>query len=166
MMFRRAFHFEIYGCSILLVFVLLVSGCAITTTVLREIAVDKFSEQQSCPNERLTYKAIAVDPHEVFLTGAPSAAVAADPERLAIWKKNADQALSAYGDLTVVGVSGCGAQRTYFCWDEVWSGRSEATNFCTAVNLDNPREEIANDPLNPSARVFIPQRLRAVAAKP
>jgi hypothetical protein len=67
----------------------------------------EFSRDHYCPLQRVTGRAAdAIAP-------PPSAAIAQDPERLAMWRT---AAVKRAGPRRLVAVNGCGEQALYACW--------------------------------------------------
>lgn len=71
-------------------------------------ARQQFSEQAFCPLSRVTVGRGDVRP-------APPPRVAADPERLAMWREAFDRSEQGEARQTIAA-AGCGEQITYACW--------------------------------------------------
>ena len=97
--------------------VVALAGCsgASHVSAAAEQAGRDFSKEVYCPLGRVS----AVDTQEM---PAPSAEVANDPERLAMWEAAARR--RAATDLRhAVAVRGCGERMDYVCWDIRWYDR-------------------------------------------
>jgi hypothetical protein len=127
------------------------------------IAIDRFSQSQTCPKERIAARQVPLSPGD-FALGAPPADIASDPGRLALWSKNASADLAHYHDITTVEASGCGARQTYLCWRENWRTMGDWQSTCDAVDLNNPRAALEAIPLSDAARASLSGRLAASLA--
>ena len=87
--------------------------------LLSDTARNTFSEQQSCPEERIEMSYAVVQPQDVFQMPAPLAEVAADPGRLKVWTRKIDDDFRNYREFTLFDVVGCGAHYDYFYWSEI-----------------------------------------------
>jgi hypothetical protein len=124
------------------------------------IAVDRFSQSQTCPKDRVAARQVALSLAD-FAPGVPPAAIAGDPGRLALWSKNANADLAHYHDITMVEASGCGAHQTFFCWRENWRTMGDWQSTCDPVDLNNTRAALETIPLSDAARASLPNRLAA-----
>lgn len=96
--------------------VLLMAGCKKLETGARET----FSQQFSCPEERITVAARAdVDAYALQFAAVlpvPPAEVRDDPARLAVWKRNQDSARAEWNArFRAFEVQGCEHQGLYLC---------------------------------------------------
>src|SRR4051794_13412217 len=99
----------------LLVLGLFLVGCRNDETMARE----RFTELFTCPEDRITVTPrkdlAAVD--LVIRPAAPPPEIAADAERLALWKEKAAHDAADYEHDTVVEARGCGHEVVYICGD-------------------------------------------------
>lgn len=112
---------------LLLVAALLQVGCAapIDSYLIRRAAEQQFSQQNTCPANRLAVKRLPVEPSVLFHAPAPPQEVAADPERSKLWNGNSNRALDRLMSLSTMTVTGCGIRAAYLCWDEWITGETE-----------------------------------------
>jgi len=103
-----------------------------------EQAREQFAWAASCPEEEVRVERISAAPP------AP-AAIARNPERLAMWRASFGTSVDPKARQTIA-VSGCGESDTYMCWDWGWyvagpDGRPEFVYKGTACNeaLDGRR---------------------------
>lgn len=144
---------------ILLFVPLAVSGTGCSSWFLSLTARDTFTEQQSCPKERIQTRYIAVQPQDIFERPAPPAEVAADPGRLAVWMQTVDSNFKTFKHLTVSDAAGCGVHVSYLCWSE--DNGDSTTDFCEKVDLDTPHARFGLYRLKTSAGEDLKQRLLA-----
>ena len=83
--------------------------CCLGACDLRQNAVVTFSVWYACPAERITVSAKAIH---------PPADVAADPERLALWRR-----MRQDEHLVYFGVDGCGRSEVFACSNNGWCKR-------------------------------------------
>jgi hypothetical protein len=90
-----------------------------------------FSISETCPLERVHVQ--EADPSAIdgppsdneTLAGRPSPEVAADPERLALWKERTEERWAARSDVHVYDIEGCGITTRRVCWRAGTRGRCE-----------------------------------------
>jgi hypothetical protein len=127
----------------------------------RSQAMDEFSQDKSCPLDRLVVQSFLVPAREVLAPlEPPPAEVAADPARLAVWNRKVADHLDSYQDLSVMDISGCGAHRTSLCFEGT-DLTGAVVEMCREVNLESPRARLDDLRVVPAARVSILQRLAA-----
>jgi hypothetical protein len=94
---------------------LLAASCAVSASAVRE----RFALDHSCPEERVSaHERSDVKPSDILLAHdeQPPPEVAADPQRLAMWRdRNRAQAERWDDDHGVYEVQGCGAAGVYAC---------------------------------------------------
>jgi hypothetical protein len=132
-------------------------GCS--SVLIAHRATETFMEERSCPKDRIQMIYVPIQPRDVFEGDTPPADVAADPGRLKIWTKHANDDFGSLGGLTLVEATGCGARRTYFCWEE--DRNDKRFIYCSPVDLDTPNARISIFRLKASAGESLKQRLRA-----
>jgi hypothetical protein len=117
---RRAFALSGHFASIVAL-----AGCsgASHVSAAAEQAGRDFSKEVYCPLRRVN----AVDTQEM---PAPSAEVASDPERLAMWEAAARRR-AATDPRHTVAVRGCGERMDYVCWDIVRRDRGRRGQLWT-----------------------------------
>lgn len=80
-------------------------------------AKNTFAYEETCPKDRLTVKPRDdLHPSQWMHFERPSADIAADPERLAMWRAEHDEDRErADADVEIYQVDGCGIARLYLC---------------------------------------------------
>ncbi len=127
-------------------------------------AVDQFATEQSCPENRLAVQEIRVQPADIFETGQPSPDVAADPQRVAVWRQSIQRNLDRYDQLALVDITGCGTHRAYLCWwEKDADGHSNPQTFPVELDREDAHADVYA--LKPAARLSLLQRLHATALK-
>lgn len=103
---------------LLLLLLLLVAACRSSSAEYSQTAQEDFSKQYSCPKDRVT-TTVRPDLSAYTLSGAgpstPPKEVAADPGRLAEWKKHEAETEAGYRNFTIVQTRGCGHEVYYLC---------------------------------------------------
>jgi hypothetical protein len=85
----------------------------------KSIARDDFERSFTCPTDRLTVTGRNdLKPRDLAIRQeVPPKDIAADPERLALWKKTEASRTSEYDGNNVVQVQGCSHEVFYICGD-------------------------------------------------
>lgn len=139
------------------------TGCFDKRDPLLEDALYSFQHENSCPANRLSVKQVKVPLADLVEPRQPPAEIAADAERLAVWKQTNDQELARYDRLTAVDISGCGSHAHYFCWEK----HVLHDNYgCVPMDLDRPLSGFTTLPLKPSADPWVRQWLGLPPAPP
>jgi len=116
--------------SAIILFVLL-TGCAAQT--LQAASRETFAQETTCPPERVSVVArpdIAKPP-----APEPPNDVAADPGRLAYWRKQHAAELSEAANAEVFELAGCGQKRITSCtWSTTWVGENPV-NYATCTPI-------------------------------
>lgn len=90
---------------------ILPSGCAWFSS--KAIAGNEFANAFMCPRDRVVVTARPdIPPHAVMGSATPPAEIAADPQRLAMWRQQQVQKDAGRG---VYDVQGCGHEARYVC---------------------------------------------------
>jgi hypothetical protein len=148
-------------------FALLIAGCG--TMNLPDAASQIFSSSVTCPPERVVIKARPdVAPTTVLPAPAMAPApaeIAADPERMKLWRQQHDTAPD-FGRLNakVFEATGCGHHALYVCahpridgnnsvWSASWDGNS-ATVFTDSVAMSPGTTAVDLDVLASAAVCF------------
>jgi hypothetical protein len=119
-------------------------------------ALYSFQHDNSCPANRMNVKHVKVPLADLVEPRQPPAEIAADAERLAVWKQTNDEELARYDRLTAVDISGCGSHADYFCWEK----HHLHDNYgCIPMDLDRPLSDFTTLPLKPSSGQWVRQRL-------
>jgi hypothetical protein len=134
-------------------------GCGIGRALLSDLARNRFSQQQSCPEDRLTMNAVPVRPQDLLTTSTPPPAVAADPDRLAVWQAGVNEAARNYRDLTLIHVSGCAVDRTYLCWAQRAPYGDELDHLCNEVDLSDASPRLGTFTLESRVMETLRERL-------
>ena len=150
-------------CRLLFLFLALTqAGCGLSRSLLSGVARDEFSRQHSCPEERMTLKAIAVKPADLFTASEPPPDVAADPGRLAVFRSTDSENMSSYVHLHAMNVTGCGFEQTYFCWEEPAYNGETIDYFCEEIDLTDANARLGNFDLRADAMRALREQLSAL----
>lgn len=155
-----------YRVFFLLLLALSQAGCGLSQYLLSEAVRNTFSRQHSCPEDRLTLKAIPVNGHALVVVPQASPEVVADPGRLAIWRAAAYEDIAEYLNLTAVRVTGCGFDERSLCW-EVRSQFGDEVDFdyhCKAIDPSDAHPTLGDFNLGPKAMQAVHDQLEAMGA--
>ena len=154
-----------YRVWLLLLLALSQSACgfsrALSRSLLSDTAHSRFSSRHSCPDDRMTLKAISLNVHDLVVLPDPPPDVAADPGRLAVWREVKRNTAAHYVFLTAVDVMGCGFQQTYLCWEEPDPQAEKTDYLCDEIDLNDANVYLGRFKLSSSALQAVRDQLDA-----
>jgi hypothetical protein len=134
-------------------------GCGIGRSLLSDEARSRFSQQQSCPEDRLTMTTLPVTAQDLLTASTPPPAVATDPGRFAVWKAGVHEGARNYRDLTLIHVAGCEVDRTYLCWDQRAPYGDDLDYLCNEVDPSDASPRLGTFTLDSRVMETLRERL-------